>query len=80
VDIFYAQSVSLVEYLTHLRKTTVFVTFMRDALKRGYDKALQEHYGIQNVAELEKAWKAYTFGEGATAPAGLVDRSLWSGE
>jgi hypothetical protein len=75
VDIFYAQSVSLVEYLTHLRKPTVFVTFMRDALKRGYDKALQEHYGIQNIAELEKKWKAYTFGEGATPPPGFVDRS-----
>jgi hypothetical protein len=80
VEIFYAQSVSLVEYLTNLHKPTVFVTFMRDALRRGYDKALQEHYGIQNVAELEKAWKAYTFGEGATTPPGIADRSSRSSD
>jgi hypothetical protein len=75
VDVFYAESVSLVEYLTHLRRPKVFVTFMRDALKHGYDKALQDYYGIENVADLEKRWKAYTFGEGAMPPPGFVMQS-----
>jgi hypothetical protein len=75
VDLFYAESASLVEYLTHLRRPTVFVAFMRDALKRGYDKALQEFYGIENIADLEKRWKAYTFGEGAVPSRGFVLQS-----
>jgi hypothetical protein len=75
VDIFYAESVSLVDYLTSLRKPAVFVTFIRDALKRGYDKALQEHYEIPTVAELEKRWKARTFGEGQVPPKGFTLRS-----
>jgi hypothetical protein len=57
---FYAQSVSLVAFLTGSKEPQVFTRFLRDAQAIGYEKALQDHYGW-SFPELERRWKAHAF-------------------
>jgi hypothetical protein len=61
ISAFYAQSVSLVEYLTNLRGPQVFVMFMHDGMRYGYEKALQRNYNIQSFRDLEQRWGAQAF-------------------
>jgi arginine/ornithine N-succinyltransferase beta subunit len=51
--VFYAQSVALVDYLTNLKGPQVFTTFVREALRDGYDAALRKHYGFQTFGEFQ---------------------------
>lgn len=67
---FYAQSVSLVEFLTKEKGPQVFTQFVRDGLRGGYDTALQRHYGYRTFEELERNWKAFAFKD--TAGAGGI--------
>jgi hypothetical protein len=53
---FYAQSVSLVDFLTRLKGPQVFSEFMKDGLKNGYEGALSRHYSIQGFNELNQSW------------------------
>jgi len=53
---FYAQSVSLVDYLTRLKGPQAFGEFMKDGLKNGYESALSRHYGIQSYNDLNQSW------------------------
>ncbi len=53
---FYAQSVSLVDYLTRLKGPQAFGEFMKDGLKNGYESALSGHYGIQSYNDLNQSW------------------------
>ncbi len=53
---FYAQSVSLVDYLTRLKGPQAFSEFMKDGLKNGYESALSRHYGIQSYNDLNQSW------------------------
>jgi hypothetical protein len=64
---FYAQSVSLVDYLTERSGPRVFAKFLRDGLASGYEPALQRYYGIQTFAQLEQQWMQHTFGATTTA-------------
>jgi hypothetical protein len=60
---FYAQSVSLVEFLSSQPGgPRVFVQFVRDGLEGGYEAALAKHYGIQGFADLEQRWQQHAFG------------------
>jgi hypothetical protein len=60
VAAFYAQSVSLVSFLTASKKPQIFTQFLRDAQEVGYEKALQVHYRW-TFPELEQHWRAYAF-------------------
>lgn len=62
LTVFYVQSVSVVEYLVNLRDPAAFVAFCRD-LPNGTDAALQRHYHIRHVAELQERWLIATFTE-----------------
>lgn len=53
---FYAQSVSLVDYLTRLKGAQAFSEFMKDGLKNGYESALLRHYSIQSYNDLNQSW------------------------
>jgi hypothetical protein len=65
---FYAQSVSLVEYLSSLPGgPRVFIQFVRDGLEGGYEAALAKHYGIQGFADLEQLWQQHAFGTATAA-------------
>jgi hypothetical protein len=60
VSAFYAQSVSLVSFLTASKKPQVFTRFLREAQQIGYEKALEDNYGW-SFPELEQHWRAYAF-------------------
>jgi len=65
VGTFYAQSVSLVEFLSSLRGPQVFIAFLQDSLRTGYEKALQKHFQIASYQELEERWMVYMAGDQA---------------
>jgi tetratricopeptide (TPR) repeat protein len=74
ISAFYAESVSLVEFLTQERGPQVFTQFLRDSLRGGYESALQKYYGLQGFADLEQRWARYA-SSGPAAATGLVQRS-----
>jgi hypothetical protein len=65
IGAFYAQSVSLVDYLSRQRSPVVFAQFVHDGLREGYEPALRRHYGYRDFAHLEQRW-------GQEALAGLT--------
>ncbi len=56
ISAFYAQSVSLVDFLSSQRGPAVFAQFVRDGLREGYETALQRHYGFRDFADLQARW------------------------
>lgn len=68
---FYAQSVSLVQFLVRRKDAATLVGFIRDGLENGYERAIKTHYGIETFAELEQEWLQHVFGE-SVAKAGLT--------
>jgi tetratricopeptide (TPR) repeat protein len=58
ISAFYAQSVSLVDYLAGLKGPQTFARFVRDGLRpgTGYEAALRQHYGIAGFADLQSRW------------------------
>ena len=62
VTTFYAESVSLVSYLVELKGPKAFATFLREAPRRGYARALTSHYGFKDSAELQDKWVKHVLG------------------
>jgi hypothetical protein len=62
ISAFYAQSVSLVEFLSNRQGPQVFAQFLRDGLRDGYESALQRHYGYRDFDDLQQRWDRYAFG------------------
>jgi hypothetical protein len=58
---FYAQSLSVVDYLTSLRGPQEFVAFLNDGLRTGYEAALRKHYGIAGYQALQTQWESFAF-------------------
>jgi hypothetical protein len=56
VGAFYAQSVSLVKFLTTQRGPQVFSQFVLDGLAKGYEQALRKHYDINSYNDLQNRW------------------------
>jgi hypothetical protein len=54
--LFYGQSVSITKFLVDQGTEATFVRFLESAAAVGYDRALSEHYEINDVAELEARW------------------------
>jgi hypothetical protein len=69
---FYAESVSLVDFLAREKGPQTFSQFLREGLRGGYEPALRRHYGIADFNELEQRWLHATFGD--PMPAGVADR------
>jgi hypothetical protein len=74
VGAFYAESVSLVEYLSARRGPQVFAQFLREGMRSGYEPALQRYYGINSFDELEKGWYQYAFRDRPGTSAARADR------
>jgi len=55
---FYAQSASLTTFLVELGGSEKFVPFVKRSNEVGYDQALADTYGIGDVAELHRRWRA----------------------
>ncbi len=56
VDVFYAESVSLVDFLVRQRGPREFTRFLREGLEDGYGRALVHHYGFRDLADLDARW------------------------
>jgi hypothetical protein len=69
ISAFYAQSVSLVDYLCALRGPQVFAQFLRDGLREGYEPALRRHYGIEGFADLQGRWGQHVAADLGGPPA-----------
>ena len=59
---FYAQSVSLAQFLARAKGPRVLSRFVRDGLRDGHETSLQRHYGW-NFDELERKWRKHAFSE-----------------
>jgi len=73
IGAFYAESVSLVEFLSNQKGPLAFTMFLHDGLRYGYEKALQRHYGLRSFAELEQRWGQYAAQQRA-ALTGVAER------
>jgi hypothetical protein len=71
ISAFYAESVSLVDFLSNRRGPQVFAQFLRDGLRDGYETALQRHYGYKDFDDLQQRWDRYAFGEAGNS-SGVV--------
>ncbi|MGH7174607.1 MAG: peptidase MA family metallohydrolase [Gemmataceae bacterium] len=60
IGAFYAQSVSLVDFLTREKGAPRFAAFVRDGERDGYAASLRKHYGW-SFTELERRWQRYAF-------------------
>jgi hypothetical protein len=74
IGAFYAESVSLVDFLSREKGTQTFTAFLREGLRGGYEPALRRHYGIQDFDELEQRWRRFAFGD-STTPGGVAARN-----
>jgi hypothetical protein len=54
---FYGESVSLTKFLVERDSPARFIGFVQAAGSKGYDKALQDIYGIKNLADLDHEWR-----------------------
>lgn len=54
---FYGESVSLTKFLVERDSPARFIGFVQAADSKGYDKALQDIYGIKNLADLDHEWR-----------------------
>jgi hypothetical protein len=61
IGAFYAESVSLVEFLSKEKGPAAFAQFMRDGLQGGYEAALQKYYDIHGFDDLQRRWQRYAF-------------------
>jgi tetratricopeptide (TPR) repeat protein len=67
ISAFYAQSVSLVEFLTREKGPQTFTAFVKDGQAQGYEAALRKHYGMQGFDDLEQRWRKYALGGSSSA-------------
>lgn len=56
ITAFYAESVSLVEFLAAEKGPQEFSAFLREAVRSSYEASLQKHYGYGSFSELQKKW------------------------
>ena len=56
---FYGQGYSASRFLIEMGGRPRFLLFVRDGLKSGWDVATRTHYGLPDVNELDRAWRAW---------------------
>jgi hypothetical protein len=69
---FYGQSASLVRWLIARKDAPTFIRFLRQCPEGGMAAALERHYGLRSIKDLELAWKEVppmqTFGLAGLSP------------
>ena len=58
---YYAQSTSVVQFLSAQKGAKAFSDFLRTAIAKGTEPALKSHYAITGYSDLEKRWQAFAF-------------------
>jgi hypothetical protein len=71
---FYAESVSLVEFLARQKGPQTFTAFLREGLRGGYEPALRRHYGFTDFNDLQEHWLQYAFGDQAVSAGAAEQR------
>lgn len=70
--VFYGQSAGLVRWLIARRDGPTFIRFLEQSAQDGLAAALDRHYGLHSIADLELAWKEVppmqTFGLAGRSP------------
>jgi hypothetical protein len=56
---FYGQGYSIARFLIEMGGRPRFLQFVRDGTRAGWDAATRDHYGLANVRELDRAWRAW---------------------
>jgi hypothetical protein len=56
---FYGQGYSVSRFLVEMGGRPRFLKFVRDGMARGWDVASKDHYGLGDVRELDRAWRAW---------------------
>jgi hypothetical protein len=56
---FYGQGYSISRFLIDIGGRPRFLRFVRDGLRSGWDSATLNHYGLADVRELDRAWRAW---------------------
>jgi hypothetical protein len=80
IGAFYAESVSLVDYLSRQPGgPQKFAQFLRDCPRLGHENALKQHYGIDGFADLERRWTHEALAQGAGQPGAMAERGDGSG-
>jgi hypothetical protein len=67
--LYYAQSVSLTQFLVEQSTPEQFVSFVRAAQREGVEQALRELYHIEGFPDLETRWRNYARRQIATVTA-----------
>jgi hypothetical protein len=73
---FYGQGYSISRFLIEMGGRPRFLKFVRDGLKSGWDNATLEHYGLANVRELDRAWRAWHRISTTASPSDLDEGQL----
>jgi len=74
-NLYYAQSVSLTQFLVERGSPEQFVGFVRGAQRKGVEIALRESYHIQGFAELENRWQTFARRQAAEIATSSRDAS-----
>lgn len=56
----YSVAASLTRYLLSRKDKTTFLTFARDGMRDGWERAVRAHYGISTVGNLQAGWQAWS--------------------
>jgi hypothetical protein len=56
---FYGQGYSVSRFLVQMGGRPRFLQFVRDGMSKGWDVAAKGHYGLDDVRELDRAWRAW---------------------
>jgi tetratricopeptide (TPR) repeat protein len=65
ISTFYAESVSVVDFLTSIRGSQEFMLFLQDGMRYGYETSMRRHFNINSYSDLEARWSAHLNGEQA---------------
>lgn len=86
----YAQGYSLADFLVQHGSKPGYLRFLGDALRGGWDTALEKHFGVESISSLEQQWAKWVLAgspdlstpEGqllvlnSSRPAGLPDQNV----
>lgn len=74
VGAFYAESVSLVDFLVREKGAQTFAQFLRDGMRGNYESALAQYYGYRSFTELEQRWVRSAFPENVATGVAAAQR------
>jgi hypothetical protein len=72
VMVLYAQGFSVTNFLVSKSSKPAFLNFVNDGMQKGWDQAVQAHYGYQNVEALEQAWLQHLRDTKSRPPADIA--------